>query len=113
MAWTAEQWREARRRFGLPDPRGESMARPRWRCPTCQVIYHSRRAVCVGGWPVYDPARPGAYIPDHREVHVVPDPQTADLVIGPCATCQWTTRCAWCTDPPRSTTTREDHHDQL
>ena len=53
------------------------MAAPRWRCPLCHVIYWTARAKCTGGWPVYDPARPGQYAPQHREVPVVADPQTS------------------------------------
>lgn len=49
--------------------------RARFRCPVpdCRTIYWNARATCVGGWPVHDPARPGAFVPEHDEVRVVPD----------------------------------------
>lgn len=50
--------------------------RPRYRCPECQVIHYTPDAECRGGWPVYDPARPGAWLPRHPARLVVLDTQT-------------------------------------
>lgn len=49
----------------------------RYRCPRpeCRVIHYSARALCSGGWPIYDPARPGARVPEHPRERVVPDSQ--------------------------------------
>jgi hypothetical protein len=49
--------------------------RGRYRCPTCRTIFYSAKAWCVGGWPLYDPQRPGAFIPEHDPALVVPDAQ--------------------------------------
>ncbi len=48
--------------------------RPRYRCPVCRVIAWSAETRCAGGWPVYDPARPGAYDPEHEPTQVELDP---------------------------------------
>lgn len=46
----------------------------RFRCPVCQTIMWSARAMCAGGVPIYDPqAPPGARQPDHDPVLGIPD----------------------------------------
>ena len=48
----------------------------RFRCPDCGTIYYTSDATCVGGWPVYDPARPpGEFYPRHAPTRVLPDRQ--------------------------------------
>lgn len=49
------------------------VTRPRYRCPQCRVIRWRPDDVCRGGYPIYDPARPGAYDDPHPPTRVVPD----------------------------------------
>jgi rubredoxin len=50
------------------------MARTRYRCPICRVIFPAAGYKCRGSWPIYDPDRPNAVDEPHDEVEVELDP---------------------------------------
>jgi hypothetical protein len=53
----------------------------RYRCPVCLVIFYAPESMCAGGWPIYEPGRPGEHRPYHepRQVVIEGEPERQPL----------------------------------